>query len=375
MAAREEKPNIDDLMKQTEAELASVKERTGLESQISRLTAKIRRLEQQNSHLKKEAEEFEKVGEFMSELADNKTIHQWDDREEKTDKSPQAALAILSDWHVEETVDPATVNGRNEYNLEIAHRRAQRIFQKIADYVERYTPAAQVLYLGLLGDFINGYLRDEDRENNSLHPIAAGIEAQDMLCAGIEVLRRRNVVKKIICPTAVGNHARTTKRTHIATRVKNNYEWGLYQQLSRTYSSDPFVDILVCAGYHTYTEIFGRMVRWHHGDAINYQGGVGGPTIPILKKIYKWNDSRLRAELDLFGHLHQYIPGRSFVLNSSMIGYNSFAIDIGAAEEPPNQAFIGFSKARGAHFYAQMFAEEHTEHGYRQTDSGIIVAA
>src|ERR1043165_3949501 len=38
-------------------------------------------------------------------------------------------VALASDWHIEETVRPETVNGVNSYNLAIARRRAQRYFE------------------------------------------------------------------------------------------------------------------------------------------------------------------------------------------------------------------------------------------------------
>jgi len=36
---------------------------------------------------------------------------------------------VLSDWHTEETVDPNTINGINEYDVNIAKERATKVFQ------------------------------------------------------------------------------------------------------------------------------------------------------------------------------------------------------------------------------------------------------
>lgn len=334
------------------------------QSQIDRLSRRLKQAEQENKFLRGQLEEQEVRNDFMSEIEGKGIIHQWVDKHSALKighqkKSPIAALAPLSDWHIEERVRKDSVSGFNEYNPAIAERRAQRIFQKIGDHIERHTPYAQVLYLGLLGDFVTGYIHEELEESNYMSPVEAILKAQDMLCSGIEYLRKRKVVKKIICPTACGNHGRTGAKTRISTRCQNSYEWMMYQQMANTYKKDSFIDILVCTGYHMHTEIFGRTVRWHHGDAFRGGLGVGGPTIPILKKIAQWNDSPLPAELDLFGHLHNYLPSRKFVLNGSLIGHSPYAVEIGAAAEPPSQSFVAFSKSRGMYLTARMFCEDH----------------
>src|SRR5690606_29900498 len=44
--------------------------------------------------------------------------------------SDGTAIIVLSDWHVEETVEPETVNGVNAFNLEIAEKRIAQTFEK-----------------------------------------------------------------------------------------------------------------------------------------------------------------------------------------------------------------------------------------------------
>ena len=132
----------------------------------------------------------------------------------------------------------------------------------------------------------------------------------------------------------------------------------MYSDISRSYQRDKFVDFVVCEGYQTLVEIFGRKVSFSHGDAIQYQGGIGGPTIPIIKAIAGWQKSPTAAELYCMGHLHQFINGGNFVVNSSMIGYGPFSLWVKAGFEPPSQTFIGFSKSRGIYMTAKMFCEE-----------------
>ena len=78
----------------------------------------------------------------------------------------------------------------------------------------------------------------------------------------------------------------------------------------------------------------------HHG------GGIGGVSIPAYKKISQWQRAKY-ADLDIFGHLHQMKDGGNFLLNGSMIGYNAFAVRIGADYEQPKQTFVLINKKRG----------------------------
>ena len=87
------------------------------------------------------------------------------------------------------------------------------------------------------------------------------------------------------------------------------------------------------------------VIRFHHGHAIRYAGGVGGITIPVNKAIGQWQKMK-NADVDCFGHWHQYMPLRNFVANGSMIGHNAFATSIKADFERPQQAFFLWDKKR-----------------------------
>ena len=45
-------------------------------------------------------------------------------------------VAVASDWHVEETVEGKTINGLNEFNLDIAEQRLNRFWQSIVRMAE-----------------------------------------------------------------------------------------------------------------------------------------------------------------------------------------------------------------------------------------------
>lgn len=84
------------------------------------------------------------------------------------------AVVLASDWHVEEEVDPESIAGRNQYNLEIAEQRIDRFFNSIIWNVQHQRSSKHlairdmVLWLG--GDLMSGYIHEELQEGNQLSP-------------------------------------------------------------------------------------------------------------------------------------------------------------------------------------------------------------
>lgn len=257
------------------------------------------------------------------------------------------AILVLSDWHWGERVDPTTVNGMNEFSPSIARKRADQVFQRAVMLLDqaRHLTKVNTLVVALLGDFITGYIHEELVEGNYLSPVEEVLEVRESLTAGLQFLLKEAKVKHIDCVTAVGNHGRTTLKKRIATSYANSFEWLLFKVMEATVK-DPRIAWKVENGYHNWLEVQGRNVRFHHGDSIQYWGGVGGITIPVNKAVSAWNKSRV-ADEDVFGHFHQFTPGRRWTCNGSLIGWSPFGIAIKAEYEEPQQGFIVISKKRG----------------------------
>lgn len=254
--------------------------------------------------------------------------------------SSATAVAIASDWHWEETVHPDNVNGLNEFNTSIARQRAEKFFINSARLVNINSKESKIetLVLALLGDLINGQLREEAMENNSMRPMDALLEVWKVLAGGINYLLENTDVNLVI-PCHSGNHARTTKKLHISTESGNSLEYVLYNGLASEFKDNKRVKFIIPSSYHSYLDINGFVVRFHHGHAQKYNGGVGGIYISVNKAIAQWNKSK-HADLDVFGHFHQMRDGGNFVCNGSLIGYNEFANFIKADFEKPKQVFF-----------------------------------
>lgn len=274
-------------------------------------------------------------------------------------KSESVAVMVASDWHVEEKVDRRTVNDLNEFNLSIAEKRIRAFFHNSIRLVEIQRNGTDIKtgVLAMLGDFMSGYIHDELIENNELSPTQTILWLMPRIEAGIRYVIEHGGFEKLLVVCAVGNHGRTTQKQRVATGYRNSYEWMMYHILAQRFETDKRVEFRISDGYHNLVEIYGRTIRFHHGESIRYQGGIGGLSIPAHKAISQWNKGN-PAYLDVFGHWHQRIDGGSFISNGSLIGYNAFALTIKASPEPPQQTFFLLHHERGKTMVAPVWLDK-----------------
>jgi hypothetical protein len=262
-------------------------------------------------------------------------------------KSEATAIALASDWHVGEVVQAKHVSGLNRYNPDIAKKRSEIFFRRIVRMLdkERQDVRIDTLILGLLGDFITGRIHEENLETTAMRPVDETMFAQELLASGIAFLHE-NTDLRLVIPCHVGNHSRITTKVHSATETGNSLEFFMYKSLARHFQSHERIAFVVGEGYHGYVDCYGKTLRFHHGHAVNYGGGVGGLTIPLIKAIHSWNLTK-QAHQDFMGHFHQYTPHRRFMVNGSMIGYSAYALRVKAEYEPPQQVFCLWDRDRG----------------------------
>lgn len=248
------------------------------------------------------------------------------------------AVLLLSDWHVEERVDPATCRGLNRFDLEICERRIEQLVRRACMLIEHETALTDIdrVCVAALGDFISGAIHDDLIEINQLAPLAAMRWAASRLGGVVDAMAK---IAPVLVATACGNHGRTTHKPRVATEHEHSFEQNAYLTMAAA-ETRPNVEWQIGTGYLNVVDLFGFKLRLHHGHGLKYSGGVGGLTIPALKAIAAWNTAR-RVDLDAFGHWHQhlYIPNR-FVANASLIGHNAFADRIKAEWQPPSQTLV-----------------------------------
>jgi hypothetical protein len=286
--------------------------------------------------------------------------------DEKSDIREGTAIIMASDWHVEETVDPSTVNNVNEYNPEIAKRRSEAFFRDSHWWLKFFSKGYKIneIVLWLGGDMISGYIHDELVESNEMSPTEASLLVQSFIRHGMDSLLKwmPNVKISVVC--SYGNHGRTTVKRRHSTGAKNSYEWLMYHHLKQLYEGNERVRFQVANGSHSYMKIYDWTFRFHHGDDVRFQGGVGGLSVPLGKALSKWDTVR-HADHTIIGHWHQLKDFDDGIVNGSLIGYNAFALSIKAKYEPPRQGFLFIDRDRGKLGLVPLYVEE----GEQKADS------
>lgn len=285
--------------------------------------------------------------EAIKKLRKSKAVHEIKASANKG-QDEATIVACLSDVHIGATVLPNQVQGLNEYNMHIARLRVDQFFRKIARLTdkERQDVVIKELVLFLGGDIIDGALHlDTIMSNDISEPMKQAVLAQDLIESGLKFLEDKFERITIVCKD--GNHGRVTQRVHHSSRTGNSLEWYMYYNLA---ARMPQFNWLIEEGLHTYLTLYAghpgqRTLRFHHGDTISF-GGVNGFYTYLNRRRYQWNIAK-QADIDVLGHLHCLTMTKRFVVNGSVVGYNPFAISLGAEYEPAMQALFLIDKKRG----------------------------
>lgn len=268
-------------------------------------------------------------------------------RREKASAAREGCAVILgSDWHAGETVLPAQVFGKNAYNVSVFNQRADR-FAEAAAWLIRLNQKAfairrAVLWFG--GDMGSGSIHDDLLLTNELSPVDELLCWLDACEKAARRIAREVEFLDVVC--SYGNHGRMTHKPRVHTGAAFSFEVLGYKLLARRLADLKNVRVTVATGEHTYVDVFGWTVRFTHGDAVRYQGGVGGVTIPLKKAVHRW-DTAKKADITCVGHFHQYMDMGNVVVNGSLIGYSPYTVRIAAEHEQPQQGFFVIDAARG----------------------------
>lgn len=268
-------------------------------------------------------------------------------------------VIVASDWHIEETVTAAMTNGINEYNLKIAEDSIKQFFNNAIYQVNNVDAEVNTVVLAILGDIINGVLRDEDREGNQLLPIDAMTLARSLLYSGIKMLAENTGCNiKVIC--CVGNHGRLTEKIHFSNQVHHSLEYLMYKTLERDFRDHPKVDFDVPESFYTIKRIFKVRVRFQHGHSFKYHGGIGGLGVPVLRKIAQMNTIE-QADLDVMGHFHSTQTIGNAIINGSLVGVNGYSMALGLPRERPQQTFFLIDSEYGKTVVTPIFIDREVD--------------
>ena len=255
-------------------------------------------------------------------------------------RDPHTAVALVSDWHSTEIVDPDEVNGLNRHNPDIGLERAEKYARDLSAEVKRFQDRAhlEALVLALLGDFLTGEIHGvESARSCDMTPIEEVVFIRPMLTGLIDhLLSELDVPLRIPC--VWGNHGRTTDKPRHRRDAGYSYEQLIYTDLAATYRDNPRVKFDISTSAHKVVDAGGFRMLFTHGDkGLRYGGGIGGLAVPFNRIFRQAWAPTFDVDLANVGHFHTRNSFRVGFTNGSLVGPNVYAKNMGLPLERPSQ--------------------------------------
>lgn len=260
------------------------------------------------------------------------------------------SISLFSDFHCDEVVLPESVMGKNEYNPEIAKKRADNYFTNLVKLISHHQKNYEIKrhIIGMLGDNIGGFIHEELRQTNSMTPLEAISFAKSIIMSGFKYLQENMQVDTIDVVCIVGNHGRTTDKLPFNNLTQTSYEYFFYKDLEemcKLFGLTKFNFIIPKASM-AIVNIFGKNYAFAHGNGFKFLGGIGGLYIPLLRYYARLN-ATFNIETLFFGHYHTTIDIKQAVGNGSFKGYDSYAMGKALDYEAPQQSLVLINEKRG----------------------------
>lgn len=188
--------------------------------------------------------------------------------EGKSNKTLWGNVVGISDWHIGEDVSVDEVNGSNEFNYKVAHKRITKYIQSISS-----KQTSENLIIADLGDNIRGIIHGglEDSEGGLMESIVKAVDLQVMFINAM-----LHLYNKIDYRFVVGNHSRMDD--HIKAKGKyKDYSWLITQMLVRLYADDTRITFNISkSGFHLIKVNTARILLFHGDTLRSYNPNQNG---------------------------------------------------------------------------------------------------
>lgn len=308
-------------------------------------SAYIKRLEQDLAKADKERLTHSAIRRAIVGLADNvlKTeAPAWCVTQKVSDSSPGVPTLFASDLHWGEVVHPAQIGGVNKFNLDIAHKRLDRMGERAVRLLSIISPKLDypgiVLVLG--GDMISGNIHDELTATNEMNSMPCVLDLYGRLVSLIGMLADK--FGKVFCPCVSGNHGRDTHKIWNKDRHHTSFDWLLYCFLAKHFEGDKRVSFYIPDGPDALYRIYGHRYLLTHGDQFRGGDSMIGALGPLTRGDHKKRSRNAQIDMEydtmICGHWHQYIHLTRLIVNGSLKGYDEYAYNSNFGFEVPQQA-------------------------------------
>lgn len=270
---------------------------------------------------------------------------------------------LASDWHWDEVVDANQIEGLNTYNRTVAHARADKLFHNTLDLTLNHMGGTKYegMVFGLGGDMLSGNIHEELRRSNAAPILDSVLDLARKLESGIRLFA--DEFEDIYIPCVVGNHGRLDRKPQAKDKVRDNYDWLLYQVLKGFCGDLENVYFEISEAADIEWQIYDTRYRLTHGDQIGSAGGLGGIWPSANKTDMRKRQRNIMAgrkgyDYLLMGHWHRYAIAENKVINGSLKGYDEWVYSMNFDWEPPQQALWLTHPQHGMTIRMPVFCDE-----------------
>lgn len=260
----------------------------------------------------------------------------------KAKKHGATLVLLLTDLHLDETVDPAQVGGLNDFDRAIALARLERLFVGATKFAKDYAAGLEVGNAIVLwgGDIVSGEIHSELTESNEGTVVETLIHWLEPLQAGVTLLA--DEFGRVHNVAVVGNHGRRQARPRYKARAHDNFDWLLYGLLAR--GGDERITWQIPDSLWADIQIHNSHVRLEHGDEAKGGTGISAAMAPLLLRQHRLSKIYASANrpLDLLvtGHLHRRHISPGLVVGGSLKGDDEYSLGRGFDHAPASQELM-----------------------------------
>lgn len=280
----------------------------------------------------------------------------------KNKHAPGVPTLFASDWHHGERVFPKQVNGVNEYNMEIAHRRAKRLISGAIDLLNNHmvNPQYPGIVFALGGDMVSGGIHEELMATDEMEIMPVVVDLIGVLIWCIDTLADK--FGQVFAPCVTGNHGRDTHKIRAKGRNFTSFDWLIYQMLAKHYEGDKRVEFSIPDGSDCLFKVYNHRYLLTHGDQFRGGDGLIGHLGPVFRGNHKKSSRNIQIGMEydtmMIGHFHTLAMLPRIITNGSLKGYDEYAYSGNFGFEIPQQALWITHPDRGITFSMAVQVEE-----------------
>jgi hypothetical protein len=341
------------------------------EEEVRRRT---RYLHGENDRLREEADELRRLVNFYDSARTAKIrVPQWRRARKGKTAHVGTVMAQLTDWHLDEVVNPKEILDLNAYNRQIAESRVKRWADKVVSLPREYMRGLDIegLIIPATGDLFTGEIHEELTATNEDTILASMLYWMEPMISMLEMFGEeyRNVEMDCV----PGNHPRTTKKYDHKQRVKKNFEqffWSVVRDRLADRGRAKNVTINVSESSNLNLQVYGRNYVLVHGYEFKGGSGISGAFSPLSLGSHRKNLRQSVANLPMhtmiIGHMHQIINIPGVIMGGTLKGYDEYAFDLNLRpdENGAGQAFWVTSPERAQVMWMPIYVQDRETEGW-----------